>query len=74
MQRLGLPDLISCFRGRFLAFEVKVPGEKPTTLQLRTIAEIWAAGGAACAVDNVCDALDLLYALGGNRACACRAP
>ena len=26
----GIPDIIACVRGRFVAFEVKQPGGKPT--------------------------------------------
>jgi hypothetical protein len=43
----GLPDLILCYRGRFVAFEVKTPSGKPSKLQELTIAKIKAAKGEA---------------------------
>jgi hypothetical protein len=43
----GIPDIIVCFRGQFVALEVKQPGGKTTPLQTATIAKIKAAGGAA---------------------------
>ena len=62
--RAGVPDLLVCYRGRFLALEVKVPGGHATALQLRELARIRAAGGTAEVVTTVgevlklCDAID----------------
>ena len=46
--RRGLLDVIACYRGNYIALEAK-RGEHhlPTTLQLRVIEEIRAAGGRA---------------------------
>ena len=33
--RSGVPDIICCYRGYFLAIECKAGGNKPTALQLR---------------------------------------
>lgn len=42
----GLPDIIGCYLGRFVAFEVKrSASEKPTALQLYMMEKIKAAGG-----------------------------
>ena len=43
----GVPDLICCYKGRFIALEVKTPDGKPTALQDATIKKIREAGGVA---------------------------
>ena len=43
----GLPDIIACIDGRFVAFEVKTPAGKASKLQEVTIRKISDAGGAA---------------------------
>ena len=40
----GIPDLIVCYRGRFIAFECKVGKNTPTVLQAQTIRQIIPAG------------------------------
>lgn len=59
-QESGIPDLIGCWRGRFLGLEVKQPGEEPTPLQLRSLSLITRAGGIAGVVTSVGDVQDLL--------------
>lgn len=49
----GIPDIICCYRGRFVAFEVKSAGGKPTKLQQHTIDKILNAGGVAAIVRSV---------------------
>lgn len=49
----GIPDIIVCYRGRFIAFEVKQPGKSLTILQQKTITAINNAGGWAVKVDSV---------------------
>jgi Holliday junction resolvase len=49
----GIPDIIACISGHIFAFEVKVPGGKPTKLQSVTLDKIIAAGGTACVVTSV---------------------
>ncbi|GHU87536.1 hypothetical protein FACS1894202_02000 [Clostridia bacterium] len=51
----GLPDLICCINGRFVAFEVKTPVGKLTKLQEITIQRIKAAKGEAYKVTSVED-------------------
>lgn len=46
----GVPDVIACVSGRFVAFEVKVGKNKPTKLQEHTIEKIKKAGGTATVV------------------------
>jgi len=59
----GLPDLILCYRGRFIAFEVKTPIGKPTKLQEHTIAKIKAAKGEAFIVRSVEEVKQILDTL-----------
>lgn len=41
----GIPDLIACWRGLFLAVECKRPGERPTAAQRFVHGRIRRAGG-----------------------------
>lgn len=43
--RAGIPDLICCYNGMFLAIECKAGKGKTTALQERELAAIAAAGG-----------------------------
>ena len=52
----GVPDIICCYKGRFLGLECKLPGGRLTKLQKRTIEKINRAGGVACRVESVEDA------------------
>lgn len=45
--RNGVPDLIVCIRGQFVAIEVKTDTNKPSPLQLINIDKIIQAGGNA---------------------------
>lgn len=49
----GIPDIICCYKGLFLAFEVKKPDGRLTKLQEKTIKDIQAAGGQAYVVRSV---------------------
>ena len=49
----GIPDIICCYRGRFLGLEVKQPGNKMTRLQEVTLERIRAALGEAHIVTGV---------------------
>lgn len=52
-QRAGLPDVLACVKGLYVAIEVKVPGETPTDLQKITIKDIKKAGGIAFSATSV---------------------
>jgi ABC-type sulfate/molybdate transport systems ATPase subunit len=52
MGRAGIPDIICCVRGYFLAIECKAGKGKTTALQDREIAAIIAADGAAIVVNE----------------------
>lgn len=45
--RAGLPDLVACVNGRFVAIELKNENGKATPLQLLNIRDIQGAGGIA---------------------------
>ena len=51
----GVPDIICCYKGRFLGLEVKLPTGTLTELQKRAIRKINQAGGIACRVESVED-------------------
>ena len=51
----GVPDIICCYKGRFLGLECKRPGGRLTELQKRAIEQINRAGGFACRVESVED-------------------
>ena len=48
--RAGVPDIIVCYRGRFLGIECKAGFNKPTLLQEKEMAAIHKAGGTAMVV------------------------
>ena len=58
----GLPDIIGCFKGRFFAFETKLPEKRSNTslIQERIMAKIRAAGGVAQVVCTWQEAVDAL--------------
>ena len=51
----GVPDIICCYKGRFLGLECKRPGGRLTELQKRAIKKINRAVGVACRVESVED-------------------
>jgi Holliday junction resolvase len=50
--RSGIPDIIVCVNGRFLAIECKAGGNKPTALQIREMENIRRNGGVAIVVNE----------------------
>lgn len=58
----GIPDIIVCYKGRFLAFECKVGKNKPTVLQEVTIRQILRAGGYAMVVRSVDEVKEVIQA------------
>lgn len=51
--RSGVPDIVGCFKGRFIGIEVKADAKKnpPTDLQKLNLANISKQGGIALVVD-----------------------
>lgn len=52
MGRAGIPDIIACCAGRFIAFECKAGKGKTTALQEKEINAIRAAGGMAYVINE----------------------
>jgi Holliday junction resolvase len=50
--RSGVPDIIACYRGFFLAIECKAGKNKPTALQEREMGKVNAAGGMAMLINE----------------------
>jgi Holliday junction resolvase len=61
----GVPDIICCHRGQFLAIEVKAGQNKPTVLQQLNIDQINSNGGTAVVIneDNINELAPLLETL-----------
>lgn len=52
MGRSGVPDIICCLNGKFLAIECKAGTNKPTPLQEHEIQSIKNAGGTAFVINE----------------------
>ena len=58
--RAGVPDILVCANGKFVAFEVKNEAGKVSKLQEFEIKNIEQAGGVAAVVRNLDDAVEIL--------------
>ncbi len=56
----GTPDIICCYRGKFVAFEVKTEQGRLSKLQEITIERIQQAGGVAAKVTSLAEVKDIL--------------
>jgi hypothetical protein len=71
MGQVGIPDIICCYRGQFVAIETKAPGKlnQTTPNQNRVIEAIQKADGFAWVVDNpddlkpLFDSIDIYFKL-----------
>lgn len=52
-RELGVSDILACYKGKFLAIEIKSEGKFPTDWQERFIERINQAGGIAFWADNI---------------------
>ncbi len=52
--------MLCCYRGRFVAMELKRPGEQPTRIQAYRMAQIVEAGGFAFCIHSATEALNAL--------------
>jgi hypothetical protein len=59
----GIPDIIICYRGKFVALEVKTENGKVSVLQEITLRKIRNAGGAALVVKSVDEVKKIIGAL-----------
>jgi Holliday junction resolvase len=48
----GVPDIVACYKGRFIGIECKAGGNKPTALQEMNLKNIAAQGGMAFVIDE----------------------
>lgn len=64
--RSGVPDIVSCYRGVFVAIECKAGTNKPTPLQQAEMGKIKQAQGFVLVVneDNINDVVTLLRDIG----------
>ena len=61
----GTSDILACGpQGRFLALEVKLPGESPSKKQSAFLGAIQALGGFACVVTSVRDTIEAVLRAG----------
>jgi Holliday junction resolvase len=66
MQEAGVPDIQACISGRFIAIEVKIPGQEATPVQQYHIEDILRAGGVAFVAHSLREAMDQLETFGVN--------
>lgn len=55
--RSGIPDILVCWRGRFVAIEVKCGRDKPTPWQERELAAVMTAGGRSIVARSLEDVI-----------------
>lgn len=60
---VGTPDILACYRGRFVAVEVKRPGQVPTQIQKHRLKQIEDAGGFTIVATNKADVIAGLNAI-----------
>ena len=48
----GIPDIICCYKGKFIGIEAKAGKNKPTALQLKNLNDIAISGGQPLVVDE----------------------
>lgn len=58
--KAGYPDIIGPYHGTFIYLEVKLPGNHPTPIQRRRMAELDAAGAIGGVATTVAEALAVL--------------
>ena len=63
--KAGIPDIIICYHGKFIALEVKASGRMPTALQSNTIGKIRKAGGIAYVVYSLREVQEIIAVHGG---------
>lgn len=60
--RAGIPDIIACYYGQFIAIECKAGRNKPTALQVRELSLIDASGGDTFVVNEKPETMEELDA------------
>jgi Holliday junction resolvase len=69
--RSGVPDIVACVNGRFVAIECKAGKNKPTALQTREIERIRQVGGVAMVAneENWEQVREIVRKLKGEKQC-----
>ncbi len=67
-QSAGIPDLIACYNGQFIAIEVKSPTGKgrASDIQKLKIKDIRSSGGIALITDNLEEVVSIIEAIDDN--------
>lgn len=58
--RSGVPDILACYKGRFIGIEGKLNYNSPSDLQLAHIQMIKTAGGIAAPAYSITDVIEVL--------------
>lgn len=58
--RVGVPDILCCWRGKFVGIEVKTPTGKLTDLQVYNLEHIKASGGISIVARSLKDVQEVL--------------
>jgi len=69
LMMVGLPDIVACYRGRFLALETKMPAGALHGRQAYVLRAIERAGGVVAVPRSVPDAREVLRAIDEGGAC-----
>jgi len=48
----GVPDIVACYKSKFIGIECKANGNKPTPLQLKNLNEIKLSSGISLVIDE----------------------
>lgn len=59
-QPAGLPDLCGCVNGRFIALEVKRPGEEPSPVQRKRMRDLRSVGAIVAVVTSAEEAIEFV--------------
>lgn len=66
-QSAGIPDVLACYKGKFIGLELKVGKNKPSAIQLAKVKMINDAGGIALVVwDDIKIIEDILDEIDGG--------
>ena len=55
----GISDVLGCWKGRYIAIELKMPGKVPTRLQGLFLNDVYDSGGRAGVAYSIEDALTI---------------
>lgn len=59
-RELGISDILACYKGRFIAIEVKSTGKKASNTQMEFLIRVDRAGGIGLCTDNIDEVISLL--------------